>query len=158
LADDSGLVIDALGGRPGVISSHYAFDGETKGRAAGMSREQRDEHNIDRVLAELDPVDLKDRSARFVCVMVLADADGTVIAASEGKFEGRIGLPVDHPHVTPSDSVPRGHNGFGYDPIFLVAPDYIQTSAELDSAAKNAISHRGQAVRGMIEQIKTLSI
>ncbi len=158
LADDSGLIVDAIGGRPGVISSHYAFDGETEGQAAGMSRQQRDDHNIDRVLSELDEFEPSERSARFVCVMVLADSDGSILATSEGKFEGRIGLPVDHPHVTPSDSVPRGPNGFGYDPIFLVGPDYIKTSAELDSAAKNAVSHRGDAVRGMIEQIKTLSI
>jgi len=158
LADDSGLVIDAIGGRPGVISSHYAFDGETDGRAAEMTRQQRDDHNIDRVLAELDEFEPEERTARFVCVMVLADSDGSILATSEGKFEGRIGLPVDHPHATPSDSVPRGHNGFGYDPIFLVAPDYIQTSAELDSDAKNTISHRGNAVRDMIEQIKTLNL
>jgi len=158
LADDSGLVVDAISGRPGVISSHYAFNGETEGQAAGMSRQQRDDHNMDRVLAELDEFEPDERTARFVCVMVLADADGSVLATSEGKFEGRIGLPVDHPHATPSDSVPRGCNGFGYDPIFLVGPDFIQTSAELDSEAKNAVSHRGDAVRAMIEQIKTLNL
>ena len=157
LADDSGLVIDAIGGRPGVISSHYAFDGEIDEQAARLSRQQRDVRNIDRVLAELDEFEPEERTARFVCVMVLADSDGSILATSEGKFEGRIGLPIDHPHATPSDSVPRGSNGFGYDPIFLVGPDFIQTSAELDSKAKNAISHRGQAVRDMIEQIKTLS-
>lgn len=158
LADDSGLEIDAIGGRPGVISSHYAFDGETEGRAAEMTRAQRDLSNIDRILAELDEVDFEDRAARFICVMVLADPDGTILATSEGIFEGRIGLPVDHPHCTPADAVPRGSNGFGYDPIFLVAPEYIQTSAELESSDKNAISHRGAAVRSMIDQIKSLKI
>ncbi len=158
LADDSGLMIDAIGGWPGVLSSHYAFNGETDGLAGGMSRQQRDDHNIDRVLAELDEFEPEERSARFVCVMVLADASGTVIATSEGKFEGRIGLPVDHPHATPGDCVPRGGNGFGYDPIFLVAPDFIHTSAELDAASKNAVSHRGHAVRDMIGQIKTLDL
>ncbi|MFK7759696.1 MAG: non-canonical purine NTP pyrophosphatase, partial [Phycisphaerales bacterium] len=78
LADDSGLEIDALGGRPGVISSHYAFDGETEGKAAEMTRAQRDSSNIDRILAELDEVDPEDRAARFICVMVLADPDGTI--------------------------------------------------------------------------------
>lgn len=158
LADDSGLVVDALGGKPGVISSHYAFNGETDGPAARLSREQRDSQNLDRVLEELDPVDLDDRAARFVCVMVLADPAGSILATSTGTFEGRIGLPVDHPHATPSDSVPRGHNGFGYDPIFLVAPDFIQTSAELSASDKNAVSHRGHAVREMIEQVKNLPL
>ncbi|MBO6514465.1 MAG: RdgB/HAM1 family non-canonical purine NTP pyrophosphatase [Phycisphaerales bacterium] len=158
LADDSGLMIDAIGGRPGVISSHYAFNGETDGRAAALSRQQRDEHNIDRVLAELDGVELEDRSARFVCVMVLADPSGEVIATSEGTFEGRIGFPIDEPNAIPSETVPRGDHGFGYDPIFLVHPDYLQTSAELEPAEKNAISHRGAAVRAMIEHIKGLAL
>lgn len=158
LADDSGLMIDALGGRPGVISSHYAFDGVAEGRAAEMTRQQRDEHNIDRVLAELDGIPLEERSARFVCVMVLADPDGKVIASSEGTFEGRIGFPIDEPNTIPSETVPRGEHGFGYDPIFLVHPNYLQTSAELDADEKNAISHRGEAVRAMIEQISTLSL
>lgn len=158
LADDSGLMIDALGGRPGVISSHYAFDGVVEGRASELTRHQRDEHNIDRVLAELDGVPLEERAARFVCVMVLADPDGKVVASSEGTFEGRIGFSVDEPGAIPSETVPRGQHGFGYDPIFLVHPDYLQTSAELDSSSKNAISHRGDAVRAMIEQIKALSL
>jgi len=154
LADDSGLEIDALDGRPGVISSHYGFDGVIEGRAAELTRHQRDEHNIDRVMAEMELVDFEDRSARFVCVMVLADPDGNILATSQGKFEGRIGLSCDDPHAAPCDCVPRGGNGFGYDPIFLIEPDYIKTSAELDAQAKNKISHRGQAVRAMIEQIK----
>ncbi len=158
LADDSGLMIDALGGRPGVISSHYAFNGDAEGRAAMMTRQQRDDHNIDRVLAELDGVPLDERTARFVCVMVLADPEGKVIASSEGAFEGRIGFPIDEPGAIPSETVPRGDHGFGYDPIFLVHPEYLQTSAELDASEKNAISHRGEAVRAMIEQIKALSL
>lgn len=158
LADDSGLEVDALDGKPGVISSHYAFDGNADGDAADLTRQQRDEMNIDRVLKELELVDLKDRTARFKCVMVLASPEGEVLATSEGRFEGLIGLPLDHPRCTPADSVPRGGNGFGYDPIFLVADDYIQTSAELEPDAKNAVSHRGHAVRAMIDQIKKLQI
>ena len=158
LADDSGLEIDALGGKPGVISSHYAFDGQVDGRAAEMTRRQRDEHNIDRVLAEMELVDFEDRSARFVCAMVLADPDGSILATSQRTFEGRIGLTCDDPHAAPCDCVPRGSNGFGYDPIFLVAPEYMQTSAELDTQTKNQISHRGQAVRDMIEQIKGMNL
>ena len=158
LADDSGLMIDALGGRPGVISSHYAFDGHTEGTASTMTRQQRDDHNIDRVMAELDGVPNKDRTARFVCVMVLASPDGEVIATSEGTFEGRIGLAVDDPHAVPCDMVPRGDHGFGYDPIFLVGPDYIQTSAELEPDVKNTMSHRGAAVRSMIDQIRKINL
>lgn len=158
LADDSGLIIDALGGRPGVISSHYAFDGVVEGRASEMTRQQRDEHNMDRVLAELDGTPLDQRTARFMCVMALADPTGKIIATSEGAFEGRIGFPIDEPNTIPSETVPRGDHGFGYDPIFLVHPDYLQTSAELDADEKNAISHRGEAVRAMIEQISTLSL
>ncbi|MBL4591926.1 MAG: hypothetical protein JKY96_08205, partial [Phycisphaerales bacterium] len=70
LADDSGLEVDTLGGAPGVISSHYAFDGDADGEAATMTREQRDAKNIQRLLDDLDGV--KDRTARFVCTMVLA--------------------------------------------------------------------------------------
>ena len=145
LADDSGLEIDALGGRPGVISSHYAFDGQVEGRAATMTRQERDRHNIERVLAELEEVEAKDRTGRFKCVMVLADPDGSILATSEGTFEGRIG-----DHI-------QGENGFGYDPIFLVGDDFTRTSAELSADEKNAVSHRGHAVRGMIEQIASLN-
>jgi XTP/dITP diphosphohydrolase len=90
--------------------------------------------------------------------MVLADPEGNILATSEGRFEGRIGVPFDHPHCTPADSVPRGSNGFGYDPIFLVAEDYIYTSAELEPEHKNKISHRGHAVRSMIELVKELQL
>lgn len=157
LADDSGLETDALGGRPGVISSHYATDGvET-----GLTREQRDAANIDRLLGELAGLPEAARGARFVCVMALAapslvsrrgaadhreaDSVTSMLALSRGVFEGRIGLPP---------SVPRGSNGFGYDPVFLVAPDFRQTSAELTPERKHALSHRGAAARGMAEQIR----
>lgn len=158
LADDSGLEIDALDGKPGVVSSHYAFDGDAEGEAADLTRQQRDDLNIDRVLKELDPIEPQKRTARFACVMVLADPDGNILATSEGRFEGRIGVPFDHPQCTPADSVPRGSNGFGYDPIFLVAEEYIYTSAELEPEHKNKISHRGHAVRSMIELIKDLQL
>ncbi|MEM8756491.1 MAG: non-canonical purine NTP pyrophosphatase [Planctomycetota bacterium] len=143
LADDSGLEIDALGGAPGVISSHYSTDGvET-----GMTRAERDAANNARVLRELDGVAADARTARFVCVMTLASPAGDVIASSRGTFEGAIGLPGD---------VPRGRNGFGYDPLFLVAPDLAITSAELDAASKNALSHRGEAARSIADQIARL--
>ncbi len=149
LADDSGLEVDALGGAPGVISSHYAFDGETQGQAATMTRQQRDAKNIERLLADLQGVAPEDRTARFVCTMVLAEARGNTVATTTGAFEGRIGMPGD---------VPRGIGGFGYDPIFLIAPEHKFASSELSPKEKNALSHRGQAVRAMIAAINHLSM
>ncbi len=132
LADDSGLEIDTLGGRPGVISSHYCTDG----REVGMSRPERDRSNNDRVLREMAGVAPAKRTARFVCVMVVAEPSGAIRHVARGTFEGRIGMPGD---------VPRGANGFGYDPLFLVAPDFSRTSAELSREEKNRLSHRGAA-------------
>ncbi len=145
LADDSGLEIDALDGAPGVISSHYAFDGTTDGPAAAMTRAERDAANNERVLRELGGVPPEQRTARFVCVMVLAGADGATLAQSRGTFEGRIGQPPD---------VPRGDNGFGYDPLFLAAPEFARTGAEFTKDEKNARSHRGAASRAMLDQIR----
>ena len=141
LADDSGLEVDALGGAPGVISSHYSSDGREDGRPRG----ERDAANNARLLRELEDVPIEQRSARFVCVMVLADAQGHVLATSEGAFEGRIG------------HAPRGTGGFGYDPLFLVAPDFERTSAELRPEAKNAISHRAMAANAMAQAIASLT-
>lgn len=142
LADDSGLEIDALHGRPGVISSHYCTDG----RETGMTRDQRDAANNARVLKELEGVPDDRRGARFVCVMVLAGPDSVrrdphrsetcaTVAQARGTFEGRIGHTL------------RGVGGFGYDPLFLVAPDFRTSSAELAPEVKNRLSHRGAAAR-----------
>jgi XTP/dITP diphosphohydrolase len=159
LADDSGLEIDALSGKPGVISSHYSSDG----REIGLTRAQRDAANNARVLAELRGTPPARRNARFVCVMVLAtpasghSRDSGLPKSFSGVFEGRIGLPHDEPHADthatharkpdPALIVPRGTNGFGYDPLFLVAPDFKQTSAELSPDEKNRLSHRAAAAR-----------
>ncbi len=143
LADDSGLEVDALGGAPGVISSHYATDGEE----TGLTREQRDSANNARLLEDLEGVAPEDRTARFVCTMVLAVAGGTVLATVRGAFEGRIGLPGE---------VPRGDNGFGYDPLVLVAPEFDRTGAELSPDEKNTRSHRGEAARLMAIEIQKL--
>jgi len=148
LADDSGLIVDALDGRPGVISSHYAFDGETEGQAAAMTRDQRDVLNGKRVLKELVNTDDESRTARFTCTMVLADPSGKVLASTVGAFEGRIGR---------EDQVPMGENGFGYDPLFLVGPDFDQTSAQMTPAEKNAVSHRAKAMNQMIEIINGMN-
>lgn len=135
LADDSGLEVDALGGAPGVISSHYATDGAE----SGMPRAMRDLANNARLLRELELAPDDQRTARFVCVMVLATPDGTVLHETRGTMEGRIGRR------------PAGSNGFGYDPLFLVAPAFARTSAELEPAEKNAISHRAGAATAMAD-------
>lgn len=147
LADDSGLIVDALDGRPGVISSHYAFDGETEGDAADMTRDQRDVLNGQRVLGELRGVADEKRTARFTCTMVLADPSGAVLASTVGAFEGRIGR---------EDQVPMGENGFGYDPLFLVGPDFERTSAQMSPVEKNEVSHRAKAVNQMITTIESI--
>ena len=147
LADDSGIEVDALGGAPGVISSHYSTDG----RETGLTRHQRDEANNERLLRELDGVLPEQRTARFVCSMVLCRSAGKstteILATTRGEFQGRIGLPGD---------VPRGENGFGYDPLFLVPPQFNATSAQLSPERKNQLSHRAAAARAMAERIKVL--
>lgn len=132
LADDSGIEIDALSGKPGVISSHYCTDGAD----TGMTREARDRANNARVLRELEGVAPERRGARFVCVIALARPGEDAVRHFRGTFEGRIGLPP---------RVPAGVHGFGYDPLFLVAPAFARTGAELDPAEKNRLSHRAQA-------------
>jgi non-canonical purine NTP pyrophosphatase (RdgB/HAM1 family) len=142
LADDSGLEIDALGGRPGVISSHYCTDGAE----TGMSRAERDQANNARVLRELKDVAFEKRTARFVCVIIVAAPHNPIpLNVCRGSFEGRIGIGPE---------VPRGDNGFGYDPLFLVPPDFRRTSAELSPSEKNAISHRARAAEQLIQWLR----
>ena len=123
LADDSGLEIGALGGAPGVRSARFSAPGPT------------DAKNIRKVLRLLRSVPAKDRGARFVCVMVLAER-GRVVAEFRGQVRGRIA------------AVPRGASGFGYDPIFYYAP-FRRTFAELPSEKKDGVSHRGRALRAL---------
>ena len=132
LADDSGLEVDALDGAPGVRSARYANSGGT--------REQIDAANNARLLSQLSYVPDNARTARFVCAMCLASSDGRVLAESRGTFEGRIGRE------------PRGDNGFGYDPLFIIEDG--RTSAELSPEEKNARSHRGHATREIAVAIK----
>ncbi len=160
LADDSGLEIDALGGRPGVISSHYSSSEARDGRPARGARhgEQRQRARARRRARR------SSRPARFVCVMVLAgpdratrplaDAAPVVLAMTRGTFEGRIGLPG----LAEQGGVPRGVNGFGYDPLFLVGPDYAPARARTSpTVEKNKLSHRAAAAKGaMAEQLRTL--
>ncbi len=121
LADDSGLEVAALGGAPGVYSARYAGEG-----ASDADRRQL-------LLSELAKVDSKDRRARFVAAVAIADPNGVVLNVSEGICEGTITFE------------PRGNSGFGYDPLFV--PDgYDQTFAELPDEVKNRISHRARAL------------
>ncbi|WP_339228310.1 XTP/dITP diphosphatase [Oceanobacillus sp. FSL K6-2867] len=130
LADDSGLIIDALGGRPGLFSARYA--GEPKD----------DKANINKVLAELEDVPVVKRTARFICVLAIA-VPGRETTFRTGYCEGRI-----------TDSE-KGENGFGYDPIFI-ADGYGVTMAELDPQEKNRISHRRNAIIQLEKWIHTL--
>ena len=129
LADDSGLAVDALDGRPGVHSARYARDD----CPPGADRLALTAANNARLLRELADVPTERRTARFVCHLAMADAEG-VLLETAGTVEGLI-----------ADS-PRGDNGFGYDPLFLVG-DRGATAAEMTADQKNAISHRGKAVR-----------
>lgn len=131
LADDSGLAVDALDGAPGVHSARYA--------GADGQRDDRDTANNAKLLAALEDVAEKDRSARFVCAMCIADPDGNVLATSRGEMPGRIARE------------PAGTSGFGYDPLLVVADG--RTSAELSPEEKNAISHRGEAARAIAPKI-----
>jgi XTP/dITP diphosphohydrolase len=127
LADDSGLCVDALGGEPGVHSAYYA------GREG--SRAERDARNNQKILWNLK----ENRKAYYCCVLVMVrhPADPRPLVA-EGIWRGEIA------------PAPRGSNGFGYDPLFLV-PSLQKTAAELDPAHKNRISHRGIALQKLLE-------
>jgi len=127
LADDSGLEVDALGGAPGVWSARFA--GEPRS----------DARNNEKLIRLLAGVPIQRRTARFRCALVLADAHG-VLARASGVVEGLI---IDEP---------RGANGFGYDPHFLI-PAFGRTAAELDPDQKNRISHRGRALQQIREPI-----
>jgi XTP/dITP diphosphohydrolase len=128
LADDSGLVVDALGGRPGVRSSRFAGEHAT------------DTENVRKLLEELDGFGSEMRAARFQCAVVLLDEHGGTTWAC-GTCEGQIAF------------APRGTGGFGYDPVFLPDEAAGYTMAELSMAEKNAISHRGRALAALREQL-----
>ncbi|WP_428421197.1 RdgB/HAM1 family non-canonical purine NTP pyrophosphatase [Paraeggerthella hominis] len=130
LADDSGLEVDALDGAPGVYSARYAGEDAT------------DADNNAKLLSALADVPDRDRTARFVCTLVLIDEDGSETVA-RGTVEGRIGHEE------------RGSNGFGYDPLFL--PDVFadgRTLAEALPEEKNAVSHRGNALRELRSKLE----
>jgi XTP/dITP diphosphohydrolase len=123
IADDSGIEVDALRGAPGIYSARFAGPGAS------------DEDNVNKLLAELAGVSDTERTARFQCLMVyMRHAEDPTPLICQGTWEGRILRE------------PRGENGFGYDPVFLV-PERDLSAAELDPDTKNRLSHRGQALR-----------
>jgi len=128
LADDSGICAEALGGAPGVYSARYA--GEPKS----------DERNNQKLIADLQGKD--NRRAHYTCIMVyVRHPDDPEPIICEGRWHGEI---ID---------TPRGEGGFGYDPYFLV-PEFGKTGAELGEDEKNAVSHRGKALRALVERLK----
>lgn len=127
IADDSGLMVDALDGRPGVLSARYAGEGAT------------DEEKINKLLAEMMATGSSDRSAHFECVICCYFPNGEKVFA-HGRCDGTIGY------------APRGANGFGYDPIFFVEGN--KTFAELSDNQKDVMSHRGKALRDLTVQLK----
>ncbi len=129
IADDSGLVVDALGGEPGVYSARYSEERDFPAT---------DERNIEKVLANAKDVPDGKRAARFVCVMAAAAPDGRHILA-EGRWEGVLARER------------AGANGFGYDPVFF-DPEEGMTAAQMEPARKNERSHRAAACRALLEQ------
>ncbi|MCH9673119.1 MAG: XTP/dITP diphosphatase [Gammaproteobacteria bacterium] len=129
IADDSGLAVDALDGRPGIYSARYAGENAS------------DEQNVDKLLCELAQTPEQARGAQFHCVVVLLrhPKDPCPLIA-HGQWAGRI------------TDAPRGEDGFGYDPVFYV-PDRQRTAAELAPEEKDAISHRGIALRHLTQEL-----
>ena len=126
VADDSGLSVDARGGELGVYSARWAGEGAT------------DAQRIEKLLRKLDGVPADERTARFVSAIHCAFPDGTAVAV-QGECEGTIAF------------APAGAGGFGYDPVFLVGD---KTYAEMTGAEKDAVSHRGKALRAFVEALK----
>ncbi|MFN2160989.1 MAG: RdgB/HAM1 family non-canonical purine NTP pyrophosphatase [Candidatus Promineifilaceae bacterium] len=131
LADDSGLVVDALDGAPGVTTARYG--------GPELSSRERYEY----LLSNLRGVPSEERTARFVCIIALSDAGGTILATAEGRIEGTIA------------EGPAGDGGFGYDPVFYV-PQTGRTMAELPPQTKHTLSHRGNALRAIEPQLRAV--
>ncbi|NOQ17553.1 MAG: RdgB/HAM1 family non-canonical purine NTP pyrophosphatase [Methyloprofundus sp.] len=127
IADDSGLIVDALKGAPGVISARYAGE------------QANDQQNIDKLLLEMQEIPVALRTARFVCVIVfMRHALDPFPLIAQGSWEGSILMQA------------QGSNGFGYDPVFWV-PTENCSSADLSATTKNQLSHRGQALRQLAQ-------
>lgn len=126
IADDSGLVVDALGGAPGIYSARYGGEGLT------------DEDRVELLLKNMKDVKKENRSARFVCAITFIDRERVIKV--KGECEGEINY------------APIGENGFGYDPVFYIE-EYNKTTAQMSPDEKNAISHRGKALRKLSEKL-----
>jgi len=134
VADDSGLIVDALNGAPGMYSSRYAGEGAT------------DSANLEKVLQEIRDIPPLKRTARFFCIIVyMSHHRDPIPIIREGVWEGRL------------THAPVGQNGFGYDPIFFI-PSLGRTSAQLTPEVKNSLSHRGQALRLLVEALRARGI
>jgi non-canonical purine NTP pyrophosphatase (RdgB/HAM1 family) len=134
IADDSGIEVDALNGAPGIYSARYAGTGAS------------DQANLEKLLADLASVAEAQRTARFQCLMVcLRHAHDPTPLICQGTWEGRVLF------------APRGEHGFGYDPIFHV-PTHDCSSAELPPDVKNALSHRGQALRRLLAALREAGV
>ena len=132
IADDSGIAVDVLQGRPGIVSARFAGVGAS------------DEDNLEKLISMVKQFPDEERTARFICSMVyLRHEEDPIPVIAEGVWEGQ--LLID----------PKGQNGFGYDPIFYVSSHQC-TSAELPPEIKNKLSHRGQALRKLLEQLSSL--
>lgn len=125
IADDSGLEVDILDGKPGIYSARFAGE------------EKDDQKNNEKLLLELNGIKMEERSARFISAIALAVPDGKTIVV-QGNVEGLIAFE------------PKGNNGFGYDPLFYL-PDYDKTIAEISPELKNRISHRAKALQKLIK-------
>lgn len=129
IADDSGIEVDSLNGAPGIYSARYAGEGSS------------DEENLLKLLREMKDIPEAQRSARFQCLMVyMRHAEDPTPVICQGTWEGRI------------LTAPQGENGFGYDPVFFV-PEQNCSSAELDAATKNSLSHRGKALQQLVKRL-----
>jgi XTP/dITP diphosphohydrolase len=130
IADDSGIEVDALGGRPGLYSARYAGEGAS------------DEQNLRKMLRELENIPAANRTARYRSVIVfVANAGDPSPLVGEGVWEGAIA------------TTPRGDGGFGYDPIFIPRGE-LRTAAEMPTPLRNEHSHRGQASRAFLAQLR----
>jgi XTP/dITP diphosphohydrolase len=136
LADDSGLEVDALDGEPGVRSARYAEDAGFTGDADGSSDGRNNAYLLDRLRASGGP---QPWAARYRCALALA-RDGVVLRTAEGAVEGEV------------RSEPRGTGGFGYDPLFWL-PELGLTMAEIDLKTKQTLSHRGRALRALLDRM-----
>lgn len=129
LADDSGLCVDALGGKPGVYSARY-------------SEEKTDEANNKKVLSEMIEIPMEERGCRYSCVVAIYDPSTKFVETTEGQWQGRVALG------------PKGTKSFGYAPIFLSKDaNYEKTNAEFDPNELIEINHRGKAFRAAIEEL-----